>query len=145
MWPRVPRRLHVRVYCFGFKPAPLMIRSTPWLTTRRRTCPICKNDVVRSMARSTSAAPAASSHSTERHVQGDDVQAMVAESTNESPSSAIPIPRSMDEDLEQGEDMAETLVESHSGERGWRGFASFSLSAFSGEAAWRQDQADRNR
>ena len=76
--------------------------------------------------------------------QSDDVQIVAAETTNDSPSAAIPIPRD-NNDLERGDDMADTLVEDQSGRRGWRGLASFSLSAFSGEAAWRQVQADRNR
>ena len=58
-----------------------------------------------------------------------------------------------DGDLERGDtdDMAATLVnddvsDAFSPRRVWRGLAaSLSLSAFSGEAAWRQSQADRNR
>lgn len=83
----------------------------------------------------------------------DDVQVLAGETANESPSAAIPIPR--DIDLERGEDMAATLVndqdlgEASNSRSGWRGLAaSLSLSAFSGEAAWRQHQqtqADRNR
>ena len=38
----------------------------------------------------------------------EDVQVQAAETTNESPSAAIPIPR--DTDLERGDDMAATLV-----------------------------------
>ena len=77
-----------------------------------------------------------------------DIQAQAAETTNDSPSAAIPIPR--DVDLEQGDDLAATLVNDQSGasttSSAWRGLAaSMSLSAFSGEAAWRQAQEDRNK
>ena len=79
---------------------------------------------------------------------GADVQRQAAETTNESPSAAIPIPR--DIDLEQGDDMAATLVndedEDSTASSTWRGIpASMSLSAFSGQAAWRQPPEDRNR
>ncbi|KAL9010069.1 MAG: hypothetical protein Q9173_004959 [Seirophora scorigena] len=122
---------------------------TPWLTTRRRTCPICKGDVVRSMGRpghKSSNQPAQSGSAIE--ASEDELQVQAAETTNDSPTAAIPIPQGS-EDLERGDDMAATLVndrpEASSSRRGWRGFTSFSLSAFSGEAAWRQAQADRDR
>lgn len=79
----------------------------------------------------------------------DDIQVQAAETSNDSPTAAIPIPYGSD-DLERGDDMAATLVndpssEATSSRRGWRGLAPFSLSAFSGEPAWRQAQADRDR
>ena len=97
------------------------------------------------MARSSKAAVASTSGSPYHdNPPEDDVQVIAAETTNDSPSAAIPIPRD-NHDLERGDDMADTLVEDQSGQRGWRGLASFSLSAFSGEAVWGQAQADRNR
>lgn len=81
------------------------------------------------------------------HDDVEDVQAQAAETANESPSAAIPIPR--DNDLERGDDMAATLVndqpETSTSRSSWRGLTSLSLSAFSGEAGRRQAQADRNR
>ncbi len=101
------------------------------------------------MAHASSATPVSASHRPYQDEPDDsDIQTQAAETANESPSAAIPIPR--DSDLERGDDMAATLVNDQPEEsmprNGWRGLAaSLSLSAFSGEAAWRQAQADRDR
>ena len=81
------------------------------------------------------------------HDNIEDVQAQAAETANESPSAAIPIPR--DTDLERGDDLAATLVndqpEASASRSSWRGLTSLSLSAFSGEAGRRQAQSNRDR
>ena len=82
--------------------------------------------------------------------RSDDIQARAAETVNESPSAAIPIPRLSDEDeedIEQGTDTSAPLNGSTNFPRsGWRNLASLSISALSGDTAvWRQSPADRNR
>ncbi|KAL9046699.1 MAG: hypothetical protein Q9214_000528 [Letrouitia sp. 1 TL-2023] len=121
---------------------------TPWLITRRRTCPICKGDVVRSIAQQPHKGPREAVQAPYHDVPDpDEVQVRAAETSNDSPSAAIPIPTD-GADLERGDDMAATLVNDEpaasSSRGGWRGLA-LSLSAFSGEAAWRQTQADGTR
>lgn len=73
----------------------LTIYSTPWLVTRRRTCPICKGDVVRSLSQAytdlPSASPPAPRLADDEHVV-DALQIQAAETRNDSHSAAQPLP-----------------------------------------------------
>ena len=154
---------------------------TPSLVTRPRTSPISKGDVVRSMARQPTTHSNGSDDEgdsdTESGVRqgeetSDDVQNRVAQTVNEEPSAAIPIPTPArdDEDIERGQDPdvpllegGESLETSNStiaprdrpqtprrgreGERQslWRNVVSASVNRLSGDTLWRQTPVDRNR
>ncbi|KAF2476250.1 uncharacterized protein BDR25DRAFT_64667 [Lindgomyces ingoldianus] len=69
---------------------------TPWLVTRRRTCPICKGDVVRSLSQSYRArgTQSPSPPRSPRRFREDSeyLQVQAAETRNDSPSASRPVP-----------------------------------------------------
>lgn len=87
--------------------------STPWLVTRRRTCPICKGDVVRSLSQSyhDHLRLPSSTRTSQPLDDGDALQTQLVEALDDSPSASLSVPISMsapvdlsslDDDLEMG-------------------------------------------
>ncbi|KAI1472292.1 uncharacterized protein F4812DRAFT_7494 [Daldinia caldariorum] len=68
---------------------------TPWLITRRRTCPICKGDVVRSLARGMPSSPRYEPYQ-------DDSDEDIAEQATSSASPDNPVGEADNSDVEQG-------------------------------------------
>ncbi|KAJ5551107.1 hypothetical protein N7461_005805 [Penicillium sp. DV-2018c] len=113
---------------------------TPWLTTRRRTCPICKGDVVRSLTHRQSG-------DSRVHWESDANAHSSQQISRGGASSAPVLIEGITGDALDAEETA-SLLDDHANsapQSSWRNLATLSFSALSGDTIWHQARADRNR
>jgi len=119
---------------------------TPWLTTRRRTCPICKGDVVRSLNQRDPGNP----DDEEENEQISGVQTRAFANRGDSTGAANLVDRvdELDPDLEQNNASDAPLLSGNSNstsQSSWRNLVPFSLPNLNIDSLWQQPHPDRTR
>lgn len=120
-------------------------RSTPWLTTRRRTCPICKGDVVRSMSQNKAAEAYESAEPMNEEEHHPDADSQHSSSSAPVPISGVSEDETSDLERHAGSETGLLEGQASSAPPSWRNFAALSYSALSGDTIWHQAQTDGSR